>query len=139
MANKRFYSWDNVKSSLDAIEVAFDKFNPQISYVSGIPRGGLIPAVLASHRFNLKYLDFEAAKNLPINQRESVLVFDDIVDSGVTFKEIEDFNFTTAALIHRSGSVAKPDFCGDYIREDDWIVFPWEREDSNTIQDYLIK
>ena len=29
------------------------------------------------------------------------------------------------------------EFYGEKIEDDRWLVFPWERNDSNTKQDYL--
>ena len=37
---------------------------------------------------------------------------------------------------YHQDSITKPDY---YVEEkgDDWIVYPWERDDSEAVQDYL--
>ena len=38
---------------------------------------------------------------------------------------------------YHSQSITKPDFWV-WDKKDKWIVYPWETEDSDTIQDYLV-
>ena len=138
MAEKIQYSWewvniqlDNIGEKLEAIE------RPQ--FVTGIPRGGLIPAVLVSHKFKIPYIGLEAAKTLPGALKKEVLILDDISDSGNTLKQIERHNFITATLAVRYNSLYIPTYIGTTIRDDHWMVFPWEDTSSKTIQDYLAK
>jgi hypoxanthine phosphoribosyltransferase len=138
MAEKIQYSWewvniqlDNIGEKLEAIE------RPQ--FVTGIPRGGLIPAILVSHKFKIPYIGLEAAKTLPGALKKEVLVLDDISDSGNTLKQIERHNFITATLAVRYNSLYIPTYIGTTIRDDHWMVFPWEDTSSKTIQDYLAK
>ena len=81
-----------------------------------------------------------------VNQHESayiekVLVVDDIADTGRTLeqlKRLEVFkNSMFATLDYHRQSVVEPDF---WVNEkgDKWIVYPWERNDSEEIQDYLV-
>ena len=137
MAEKIQYSWewvniqlDNIGEKLEAIE------RPQ--FVTGIPRGGLIPAVLVSHKFKIPYIGLEAAKTLPGALKKEVLILDDISDSGNTLKQIERHNFITATLAVRYNSLYIPTYIGTTIRDDHWMVFPWEDTSSKTIQDYLV-
>jgi hypoxanthine phosphoribosyltransferase len=66
-----------------------------------------------------------------------VLVIDDICDSGITFIEADAFGFRTASLALRYTSSFMPDFYSEKINDDRWLVFPWEKVDSKTVQDYL--
>ena len=51
---------------------------PTIDSVTGIARGGLIPAVMVSHKLDLPYVDAVGP---------NTLVIDDIADSGVTLEK----------------------------------------------------
>ena len=68
------------------------------------------------------------------------LIIDDIADSGNTLKLWKKtFPTNSFATIHyKETSEVKPDIFSKKIPEDyGWIVYPWEKEDSKTIQDYL--
>lgn len=132
MSKEKIYlTWTDVNNLLDRLH---QQTNGTINYVTGIPRGGTILAVLYSHRFNVPYMEFKS------NHYPDMLILDDIADSGATFEDIED-NFPTpkkGALHYKSSSTYKPDFFAEEIDDSfGWIVYPWEREDSKTIQDYL--
>ena len=74
--NKIYLSWDDVNDAVDDLctKIRFDQVN--IDSVHGIARGGLIPAVLISHKLDLPYTDVI----LP-----NTLVVDDIcLDSSIT-------------------------------------------------------
>lgn len=109
-----------------------------IEYVTGVPRGGLIPAVMLSHYMNKKFKSYNEVIEMTNNVRQKVLVVDDISDSGETLYKAETFGFQTATLTVRHSTIFIPDFYGERIEDDRWLVFPWEREDSKTVQDYLV-
>lgn len=139
MTEKVFFNWGWVDIQLEEIAKQLQSTEYNIRHVTGIPRGGLIPAVLFSHRYGFKFMELEQAKNLTPAARKQVLVFDDISDTGLTLTEIAKYNFKTATLATRLGSKVLPDFPGELINNEDWLVFPWEEKDSKTIQDYLVK
>ena len=91
----------------------------------GLPRGGLIPAVLISHEIDLPFV---------LHPGKNTLVVDDINDTGETLSKAPGVYWAT--LHHKPTSKFQHNF---YAKEvsDQWIVYPWEREDSETIQDYL--
>ena len=131
MVKKVFITWEKVNSLLDTIH---EQSKGEIKYVTGIPRGGTILAILYSHRFNIEYLDYRS------NKYPNLLVIDDISDSGKTFTELyKEVNIPKyASLHHKTTSSFKPHYFGQEITPDfGWIVYPWEREDSETLQDYL--
>lgn len=109
-----------------------------IEYVTGVPRGGLVPAVMLSHYMNKKFKSYNEVIEMTNNVRQKVLVVDDISDSGETLYKAETFGFQTATLTVRHSTIFIPDFYGERIEDDRWLVFPWEREDSKTVQDYLV-
>ena len=138
MAKKEFYDWqwvdtqvDNIGEKLEAISIP--------KFVTGIPRGGLIPAILVSHKFNIPYIGLEAAKALPGNLKKQILVIDDIADSGNTLAQIDRHNFITATLATRYNTDYLPTITGTSIHNDNWLVFPWEDFNAKAVQDYLAK
>lgn len=137
MDNKLFLSWKWVDDQLNTIGEKLEAY-PELEFVAGIPRGGLIPAVMLSHAFDIKYISYSSAKMLPGDLKKKTLVIDDISDTGKTLAEADDEGFLTASLALRSGSKTIPNFAGETISDDRWLVFPWEKLDSVPMQDYLV-
>ncbi|MEM4260873.1 MAG: phosphoribosyltransferase family protein [Candidatus Woesearchaeota archaeon] len=102
-------------------------------YVYGIPRGGLIPATIISHEFNLILVPSIDKIMKNGGYRSHLLIVDDICDTGETIKNLIDCknykkgnNFFVATLFKHINSTINPDF---YAKETDkWIVFPYEKE-----------
>lgn len=127
IGNKVFVYWDDISVLVDELCNTITSSGVQIKSITGIERGGLIPAVMISHKLNIPYVN-------KINK--DTLVIDDICDSGETLKNtVAGY---TATLHYKKTASFTPDF---YSKEvgDEWIVYPWERTDSETIQDYLKK
>ena len=125
--NKIYLSWDDVNDAVDDLctKIRFDQVN--IDSVHGIARGGLIPAVLISHKLDLPYTDVI----LP-----NTLVVDDICDSGVTLEKAP--GVWTAVLHYKPHtSCFQPSMWSDIHEGDEWLIYPWETKDSKPIQDYL--
>ena len=137
MADKLYLSWKWVDDQLNLIGDKLEGYD-KLEFISGIPRGGLIPAVMMSHAFNVKYISYSSAKMLPKEVRKNVLVIDDIADTGHTLKEANKLDFITGTLAMRVGSKTSPTFYGQLITDDSWLVFPWEKLDSIPRQDYLV-
>lgn len=132
MAEKVFMSWSWVDHQINVIA---DKLNNTSEFVAvtGVPRGGLIPAVMLSHKLGLKYIPYQQA----VSKRRPVLVVDDISDSGLTLTDVGNKGFKTATLCVRYSTQYTPDYYGEEITSDKWLVFPWEENDSKPIQGYL--
>jgi hypoxanthine phosphoribosyltransferase len=129
--SKVYITWGQVNKLLDKIH---KQIGSNINYVAGIPRGGTILAILYSHRYEIEYMEN------PSNHYPSLLILDDIADTGKTLKEWKDrINVPYYATLHyKKSSIIEPDYYGKkLIKEDKWIVYPWERKDSKSIQDYL--
>lgn len=132
--------WEEIEMLVDTLSREISSSNYTFKSIYGIPRGGLIPAVLLSHKLKI-----------PISMGsldKDTLIIDDICDSGVTFKEMYERNQSEfafpldlkfACLHYRSTSLFPPDFIGRKVIEDDWLVYPWENKKAETIQDYLKK
>jgi hypoxanthine phosphoribosyltransferase len=138
MKEKVFMSWKWVDDQIE--ELAERLKDKKLRYISGIPRGGLIPAIMLSHKLGVTYIPFDEAKKYGRHdirfKNEDILLVDDICDSGVTMKDYAP-RFITATLCLRYISETIPEYYGEKIEDDRWLVFPWERNDSNTKQNYL--
>ena len=134
--NKVYLSWKWVDEQINTIGDKLEGLD--LEFVAGIPRGGLIPAVMMSHAFGIKYISYSSAKMLPGDLRKKTLVVDDISDTGVTIAEADKLKFITATLCLRIGTKTVPYFSGEHINDDRWLVFPWEKLDAVPMQDYLV-
>ena len=134
------YSWNTIDELVKEVANRATSFKP--THIVGITRGGLIPAVMLSHSFDLpmetlgvSFRDNRAThhtKFKPIDDARYLIV-DDINDSGTTFKVVSDIFrnrrliFATSALINKEKSGFDVDFYGEMFYHDDWINFPWEK------------
>ena len=127
--NKIILSWSDVDGLIDKLCGRILNDLPLIDSVYGIPRGGLIPTVLVSHRLKLPYVS-SIGKN--------TLVVDDICDSGVTLKNSP--GIYTAVLYQKPETACfTPSVWADLHLGNEWLIFPWEKMDSKEMQDYLAK
>tara|TARA_Y100000022_G_scaffold70924_1_gene61042 strand:- start:1418 stop:1882 length:465 start_codon:yes stop_codon:yes gene_type:complete len=120
-------------------------FDPEV--IISVNRGGCIPGIYLSHYINKTHevinIELRDSKKEPdlnsikekIRQFSSVLIIDDINDSGKTIGVIKDLskNLTTkihfAVLINKSQSTSKVEYYGKEVNSkvnDYWYVFPWE-------------
>lgn len=127
IGNKMYLSWDDINVLVEDLCDTIASSGAEITSIAGIKRGGLIPAVMISHKLNIPYVD-------RINK--DTLVVDDICDTGETLKK--SIAMYTATLHYKPTAGFTPDF---YAKEvgTEWIVYPWERKDSDAVQDYLKK
>lgn len=127
--NKIYLSWDDVNQLVDKLCAQITKSEIPVKSVLGLKRGGLIPAVMVSHKLGLPWSDVM----LP-----DTLVVDDICDSGVTLRDC--VCSYTAVLYHKPHTANfVPTLFAAIHEGDEWILFPWENKDSEQIQDYLKK
>lgn len=96
-----------------------DNFNPGKCYP--IPRGGVPAAYALAGEFNIHVVD---------TPEEADFFFDDIIDSGATMEKWCDRfpGKPFLALIDKTDPVQKAKYAG-------WIVFPWEGEAEQSIED----
>ena len=125
--NKIKLSWDDLETLVDKLCEKIPFETPTIDSVTGIARGGLIPAVMISHKLDLPYVDAVGP---------NTLVIDDIADSGVTLEKAP--GVYTAVLHYKSHtSCFKPTIWAEEHKSDEWVIYPFERYDSKPMQDYL--
>ena len=126
---KRYINWSYIDDAVKLLSLKVLSSGIKVTDIKGMPRGGLIPAVMLSHQLNIPLL----GSNIPPS--ETTLVVDDICDSGQTLK-FYDF-CPTAVLHYKKTAIFKPTFYTDEVKEDEWQIYPWEKINSDTIQDYL--
>ena len=134
--NKLYLSWKWVDEQINKIGDKLEGLD--LEFVSGIPRGGLVPAVMMSHAYGIKYISYSSAKMLPLDLRKKTIVIDDISDTGLTMSEADKLKFITSSLCTRIGTKTLPRLTGEIISGKQWLVFPWESLDSIPVQDYLV-
>lgn len=132
-----------------ATQLGADAWQP--SFIIGIGRGGLAPAVYLSHATGLPMLSVDHSSEVPdfadaplvrlaarTREGERLLFLDDINDTGGTIAKLrralvdagavaEHIRFAT--LIDNSGSAERVDYRArtiDRAVTKDWFVFPWE-------------
>ena len=127
---KVYLTWKDIEDAIESIAYRIKTSNIEINSISGLPRGGLIPAVMLSHKLNIPLHSLGTVVG-------NILVVDDICDSGETLHKFKhESNVYTATIHHKQTASVEPTFWYSLVRGDAWIVYPWERKDSDTIQDY---
>jgi len=137
LENKMLLSWDDVVNVTDKIAEQINNLDKKPLYLYGIPRGGLIPATLLSHKTGIKYQQILSVySNSSLKDFSDVLIVDDICDSGKTLESILKTypKCQTASLYYKEKASIKPNIYGELVG-DEWIVFPWELHDAPTARD----
>ena len=129
---KKFISWDEFDNMVEELADMI----PEGVYegVYAVPRGGLITGVMLSHKLDLPFID-----RLQSYYGEKFLIVDDIADTGETLNRYraEVYKYADIATIHyHKQSIIEPAYWV-HEKDDDWIVYPWEKKSSEEIQDYL--
>lgn len=147
----RHISWDDVENQCYSIysQMLEKQYKPDA--IVGLLRGGVVPARIFSDLFGI-LLDFFALdvklydgidirKENPvigpfdreIIRGRSVLIVDDILDSGRTMKAVLEClrgeKVTTATLFWKETAKEKPDYYAEIAKHNEWIVFPFEKQE----------
>ena len=122
---KVYLEWSEIHECVNILCKKVITECPIIDSVMGLPRGGMIPSVMISHELNLPFV---------LHPGKNTLVVDDINDTGETLSKAPGAYW--AVLHHKPTSKFTPTLYAKEVN-DQWIVYPWEREDSEPIQDYL--
>lgn len=117
---KEYVTWDDVNQFVDMVDYQTCR---KVSGVYGLPRGGLILAVMLSHRLNVPLL---------MSPADNCMIVDDICDSGESLLHYvnnssghEDHKYTIVTMYYKEGAAVQPDMYS-CKKDDKWIVFPWE-------------
>ena len=127
---KEFVTWNVIDEAVTDIAFHLKQTNKDFKGVYGIPRGGLILAVMLSHKLDLPLIMSKDELD------ESSIIIDDIADTGKTLLDFTEYESYVVTIHEHEQSLIKPDY-SVLDKGDKWIVYPWETEDSEEIQDYL--
>jgi xanthine phosphoribosyltransferase len=112
--------------------------------VVAVTRGGMIPATIVARELGIRHIEtvciitYDDDNNLSepdIVKKVSLkeggdgwIVVDDIVDTGTTFKLIQSMlpKAHYASLYIKPGASKVTNTFVTAVRQDDWIIFPWE-------------
>ena len=120
--------------------------NYEFDVIIAISRGGLLPALLLSHKYNCKNIQIISMESYVNNQQsklklinnnlnilnKKVLIVDDLVDTGNTLAKSvklckDAIEIKTYVWLYKEGSKIIPDFYEKKIN-DEWINFKYETD-----------
>ena len=122
--------WNEIESLVEILCKKILKTSRQFSSITTISRGGLVPARLIADCLDIKKIHVDKKKIIA-----NSLFVDDIFDSGKTFEKIiasaEDPSaLVYATLFARKGkSYPKQLVYGKKTRNEDYVVFPWDKKE----------
>ena len=117
--NKENVSWTQIEDFVtDLVNIHKEE---NFVGVYGLPRGGLVIAVMLSNRLNIPML---------LAPCEGCVIVDDIADSGkslihYTINDTQFNRYYIATLYVDDRSIVKPNY-SKYKKDGKWLVFPWE-------------
>lgn len=128
-------TWDKIDEAISILTKQIQDAKIKYEVVYGLARGGLIPAVMLSHRLGVPLvLNMEEVWRLKVKHKD-VLIADDISDTGTTLRYFSDQNFDiTTLFVRKHTSKITPRFNAFEIEHDNWLLFPWETKKSTDIQ-----
>ncbi len=145
---KKYVSFKKFKQNLVDINSKINQTNWKPDIILSVNRGGCVPGVFLSHMRDLDHEVLSFKNNIDINNDTinnimsnhlSILIIDDINDSGNTLADIKKKfnrfikNIKFAVLINNKSSLFEVDYYGREIDkniDNSWIVFPWENIDA---------
>lgn len=122
-------SWSDIDIVIENLAIQIIQSGKKYNHIYGIIRGGLVPAVMLSHKLNIP---MSAIAPTGIILSSNALVVDEIYDSGKTIKEFLEFNddVDIAVLLSKDKN-APVQFIGlDASHNTTWIEFPWEKKND---------
>ena len=141
---KKYIEWSQIESNLDK---ALEHFKyTRFDTILGLARGGMIPATLLSYKLNCRNLQQLGVRTRDVESivyygtpllTGRVLVVDDINDSGLTFSSVDNYiryhfdhneinDVTYCSVFRRYNTEFNSDITGEVIKDDKWLVFPWD-------------
>lgn len=148
MSEKFILTWEDVNNIVIDLCFKIAEHKHQKIGLIGISRGGLVPAVMMSHVIKTQYFStigissysnkqkkaekiYQNLDDKNIPDLDAIYVVDDIVDTGSTFKYLQQhvfkkFPVKTVSLLYKKNNVFKPDYFGYEVDKEKWVDFPWE-------------
>ncbi|WP_213694823.1 xanthine phosphoribosyltransferase [Aminiphilus sp.] len=138
-------SWEQLHRDCRALAWRLVALRPWTRIIA-VARGGLVPAAIIARELDIRLVDTVCISSYTLRtqgepailkqvecldrEEETLLIVDDLVDTGKTAKIVRDI-FPTA---HFATVYAKPDgrpLVNTFVTEvsqDTWILFPWDAE-----------
>ena len=126
--SKVYVSWNAIEKFVQ--NVANQYKDKDITGVYGLPRGGLVLAVMVSHRLGVPML---------MSPCEGCIIIDDICDSGESLlhyyknSSAEDGKpaYHIVTMWYKENALGVVPEMWDFAKGSDWVVFPWEQSFDN--------
>ena len=115
-------SWREIHKGVVVLEKKIKQSKWPIKNIYGIPRGGLVLAVMLSHRLDIPLVVDLRSVN------KNTLVVDEIADSGKTLLKLMSKKKVglIASLYTRKTSLFIPQCTAFKLVGKEYLVFPWE-------------
>lgn len=146
---EKYIPYKTIKEYIKILEININESSWNPDLILSINRGGCVPGVFLSHKMGIKHevysFDFNRDSKIDslyykiISNHTSVLIIDDINDTGNTLSQISEMfkehlsKLKFAVLINNKSSSFKVDYYSEKIDksiDNSWIVFPWESLDN---------
>lgn len=122
---KKYISWNTVENFISDVVKQYK--DADLPGVFGIPRGGLVIAVMLSHRLNIPML---------MSPVPGCMIVDDICDSGESLLHyvknssgVAENGYHIVTMFYKKNQL---DIIPEYWymeKSKDWVVFPWEESE----------
>lgn len=123
-------SWGDIEQLVDSLADDIKESGKNFTLIAGVTRGGLVPAVMLSHRLGIPMVGI--ASNEMIEHDHETLIVDEIYDTGKTINKLRELNPRAKfAVLYSNRFLPELDFPGVRQALDNWIVFPWENKEDN--------
>ncbi|MCS7144315.1 MAG: phosphoribosyltransferase family protein [Archaeoglobaceae archaeon] len=109
-----------------AMQILEDSFRPE--KIVAVAKGGWFASMILSDYLGVEAISFDLKRKEEVSAR-SILIVDDFINTGKTIKKVIENvkanEIKTCALLMLQASEFIPDYLGEYISEDVWVIFPW--------------
>lgn len=129
--NKIYYTPKMFQRDVQELACQIRVSGIRYNYIYGIPRGGIPLAVALSQILNLSLIS-----ERELNEASTVLVVDDVVDSGKTRNKYNEYDF--ACLHWKLKAQVMPTY-SLYKGVNDWVVYFWEENQIVSADDSVIR
>ncbi len=146
--DRRYLGWGAIYEGSQALARFARKEIGEPQGIIGIARGGLVPATIMAHIFDIKPVisvsivsydketktarpvitALDKARLASVGKGKGWLIVDDICDTGETIKVMREYLpcACVVTLMLNKDCLIKPDFCYSFKEAEEWVVFPWE-------------
>jgi xanthine phosphoribosyltransferase len=136
-------SWDQFAEDTNELTKKILSLDREWTKIVAIARGGLVPATIISHQISTRWVEticinsyddqtlqqqeLEVLKEFK-SHSENILVIDDLVDTGKTFKLVRQMlpHAHLACVYAKPAGIFTTDTYFKEVPNNVWLVFPWE-------------